>query len=116
MNRRDLLRLGAISSATFAFGGIKLLGGSRAFAQMSAPPAVDRLVLTCVVDNVYDAFARGGKLDTITVQRAALDPKGLLRFEHGLAYHLESARGGERRETFSTSPLLKVLSSTTMAS
>jgi 7,8-dihydropterin-6-yl-methyl-4-(beta-D-ribofuranosyl)aminobenzene 5'-phosphate synthase len=98
MNRRDLLRLGAIGSATFAFGGIKLLGGSRALAQMSAPPAVDRLVLTCVVDNVYDAFAKGGKLDTITVQRAALDPKGLLRSEHGLAYHLESERGGERRE------------------
>src|SRR5438132_11772137 len=65
---------------------------------MSAPPTVDRLVLTNVVDNVYDAFARGGKLDTITVQRAALDPKGLLLFEHGLAYHLESVRGGERRE------------------
>jgi 7,8-dihydropterin-6-yl-methyl-4-(beta-D-ribofuranosyl)aminobenzene 5'-phosphate synthase len=98
MNRRDVLRLGAIGSATFAFGGIKPLGGDPAVAQMSAPPTVDRLVMTNVVDNVYDAFARGGKLDTITVQRAALDPKGLLLFEHGLAYHLESVRGGERRE------------------
>ena len=98
MNRRELLRLGAVGSVTFAFGGIKPLGGDPAVAQMSAPPTVDRLVLTNVVDNVYDAFARGGKLDTITVQRAALDPKGLLLFEHGLAYHLESVRGGERRE------------------
>src|SRR5882724_12053996 len=98
MNRRDVLRLGAIGSATIAFGGIKPLGGDPAVAQMSAPPTVDRLVLTNVVDNVYDAFARGGKLDTITVQRAALDPKGLLLFEHGLAYHLESVRGDERRE------------------
>src|SRR5437867_2867252 len=98
MNRRELLRLGAVGSVTFAFGGIKPLGGDPAVAQMSAPPTVDGLVLTNVVDNVYDAFARGGRLDTITVQRAALDPKGLLLFEHGLAYHLESVRGGERRE------------------
>src|SRR5437867_2012850 len=98
MNRRELLRLGAVGSVTFAFGGIKPLGGDPAVAQMSAPPTVDGLVLTNVVDNVYDAFARGGKLDTITVQRAALDPKGLLLFEHGLAYHLECVRGGERRE------------------
>ncbi len=98
MNRRELLRLGAVGSVTFALGGIKPLGGDPAVAQMSAPPTVDRLVLTSVVDNVYDAFARGGKLDTVTVQRAALDPKGLLLFEHGLAYHLESVRGGERRE------------------
>jgi len=98
MKRRELLKLGAVGSVTFALGGTKLLGGGPAVAQMSAPPTVDRLVLTSAVDNVYDAFARGGKLDTITVQRAALDPKGLLLFEHGLAYHLESVRGGERRE------------------
>src|SRR5947208_9657653 len=98
MNRRELLRLGAVGSVTFAFGGIKPLGGDPAVAQMSAPPTVDRLVLTNVVDNVYDAFARGGQLDTITVQRAALEPKGLVLFEYGLADHLESVRGGERRE------------------
>jgi len=52
MNRRELLRLGAVGSVTFAFGGIKPLGGDPAVAQMSAPPTVDRLVLTNVVDNV----------------------------------------------------------------
>src|SRR2546426_12638017 len=96
MNRRELLRLGAVGSVTFAFGGIKPLGGDPAAAQTSAPPTVDRLVLTNGVDNVYDAFARGGQLDTISVQRAAPDPQGLLVFEHGLAYPLETLRGGWR--------------------
>jgi 7,8-dihydropterin-6-yl-methyl-4-(beta-D-ribofuranosyl)aminobenzene 5'-phosphate synthase len=98
MNRRDLLRLGAVGVVTFAAGGVKPLGGARAGAQMSAPPTVDRLVLTNVVDNVYDAFARGGKLDAIAVQRYALDPRNPIQSQHGLAYHLESVRAAERRE------------------
>lgn len=98
MNRRDILRLGAVTTATIALGGIRRLGGLPAVAQTSAPPAVDRLVMTNVVDNIYDIFAKGGKLDTISVQRAPLNPKASLLAEHGLAYHLESVRGGEVRE------------------
>jgi 7,8-dihydropterin-6-yl-methyl-4-(beta-D-ribofuranosyl)aminobenzene 5'-phosphate synthase len=82
----------------FALGGVSRIGRGTGVAQTLGVPTVERLVMTNVVDNVYDAFARGGKLDTITVQRAALDPKGLLLFEHGLAYHLDSVRGAERRE------------------
>src|SRR5262249_1114832 len=51
-----------------------------------------------VVDNVYDVFAKAGKLDTIAVQRTPLGKPGTLLAEHGLAYHLESVRGSERRE------------------
>ena len=98
MHRRDLLKLGAVATATFAVSGVRRIGGAPAAAQTSAPPTVDRLVLTNVVDNVYDIFARGGKLDTITVQRAPFDPKMPLLSQHGLAYHVESVRGGERRE------------------
>src|SRR3989449_7273531 len=98
MERRQFLRLGAVASGVFALGGISRVARGTGAAQTLGVPTVERLVMTNVVDNVYDAFARGGKLDTITVQRAALDPKGLLLFEHGLAYHLESVRGGERRE------------------
>ena len=98
MDRRQFLRLGAVASGVFALGGISRVARGTGAAQTLGVPTVERLVMTNVVDNVYDAFARGGKLDTITVQRAALDPKGLLLFEHGLAYHLESVRGGERRE------------------
>src|SRR5262245_10154878 len=98
MNRRELLKLGAVGSATFAAGRITRLGRAPAVAQPSAPPMIDRLVMTNVVDNVYDVFAKGGKLDTITVQRAALNPQASLLAEHGLAYHLESVRGSETRE------------------
>ena len=98
MRRREFLRLGAVASGAFALGGVSRLGRGIGVAQTLGVPTVERLVMTNVVDNVYDAFARGGKLDTVTVERAALDPKGLLLFEHGLAYHLESVRGAERRE------------------
>src|SRR6266850_6604443 len=96
MKRRDVLRLGAVGAGIFAFAGLPRAAG-RAAAQ-SGPPTVDRLVLTNVVDNVYDVFAKAGKLDTIAVQRTPLGPGGTLLAEHGLAYHLESTRGSERRE------------------
>jgi 7,8-dihydropterin-6-yl-methyl-4-(beta-D-ribofuranosyl)aminobenzene 5'-phosphate synthase len=98
MDRRQFLVLGAVASGTFALGGL-VATGRRAGAQASAVPTVDRLVLTNVVDNVYDIFATAGKLDTIAVQRAPFKRgAGTLVAEHGLAYHLESVRGSERRE------------------
>jgi 7,8-dihydropterin-6-yl-methyl-4-(beta-D-ribofuranosyl)aminobenzene 5'-phosphate synthase len=96
MQRRQFLILGAAATSTFALSGVTSVV-RRATAQ-SAPPSVDRLVMTCAVDNIYDIFAKGGRLDTITVQRTPLTRGHSLLAEHGLAYHLESARGGERRE------------------
>lgn len=99
MDRRHFLRLGAVASGTFALGGVTRMGGRVAAAQTGSVPAVDRLVMTNVVDNIYDVFAKGGKLDTITVQRAPLlFGVEAVSAEHGLAYHLESVRGAERRE------------------
>ena len=97
MNRRQILKLGLVASGTFAVGGLTRLGGGHAAAQMGAVPTVDRLVLTNVVDNIYDIFAKAGRLNTITVQRTPVGPAPLLA-EHGLAYHVESHRGAERRE------------------
>lgn len=98
MERRQFLKLGAVASGVFALGSV-VGAGRRVAAQSGGIPTVDRLTLTNVVDNVYDIFARGGKLDTITVQRAAFARAGdTLLAEHGLAYHLESTRGAERRE------------------
>jgi 7,8-dihydropterin-6-yl-methyl-4-(beta-D-ribofuranosyl)aminobenzene 5'-phosphate synthase len=97
MNRRQILKLGLVASGTFAVGGLTRLGGVPAAAQMGAVPTVDRLVLTNVVDNIYDIFAKAGRLNTITVQRTPVGPAPLLA-EHGLAYHIESHRGAERRE------------------
>jgi 7,8-dihydropterin-6-yl-methyl-4-(beta-D-ribofuranosyl)aminobenzene 5'-phosphate synthase len=97
MNRRQILRLGLVASGTFALGGLARFGSRPAAAQIGVVPTVDRLVLTNVVDNIYDIFAKAGRLDTITVQRTPVGPAPLLA-EHGLAYHIESHRGAERRE------------------
>src|SRR2546428_3311165 len=99
MNRRQFLKLGAVTGGVFALGGAMRMAGRSAFAQSSAPPIVDRLVMTNVVDNIYDVFAKAGKLDTITVERIRTSigvPSPAA--EHGLAYHLDSTRGSERRE------------------
>ena len=98
MNRRQFLKVGAVTSGAVAVGGMWRMGGRAALAQSGAVPTVDRLVMTTVVDNFYDAFATGAKLDTITVQRTTLPAGRPLLAEHGLAYHLESVRGPERRE------------------
>src|SRR5258705_647373 len=98
MRRRDLLRLGAVGTGICAVGGHARDAG-RATAQSPAEPSVDRLVMTNVVDNIYDVFAKAGKLDSITVERAGLRfGADSLLAEHGLAYHLESVRGSERRQ------------------
>ena len=99
MNRRAFLVLGAAGSSVVAAGGLGWLGRGTARAQASAVPVVDRLVMTNVADYMYDIFARGGKMDTITVERSPLRiGTASLLAEHGLAYHLESVRGAERRE------------------
>jgi 7,8-dihydropterin-6-yl-methyl-4-(beta-D-ribofuranosyl)aminobenzene 5'-phosphate synthase len=98
MNRRRFLKLGAVTGGAVALGSVGRMGGRAASAQSGAVPTVDRLVMTSVVDNFYDAFARGGKLDTITVQRTSLPAGRPLLAEHGLAYHFESVRATERRE------------------
>jgi len=100
VNRRRFLSLGGAAGGAVALGGVLRLTGSRpAAAQLGAVvPTVDRLVLTNVVDNFYDVFARAGQLGAITVQRTPLGTTPPLLAEHGLAYHLESTRGAERRE------------------
>ncbi|PYM68149.1 MAG: hypothetical protein DME11_01380, partial [Candidatus Rokuibacteriota bacterium] len=65
MKRREFLKLGAVATGTFAVLGTLRVGSRAVSAQSGAVPAVDRLVMTNVVDNVYDVFAKGGKLDTI---------------------------------------------------
>jgi 7,8-dihydropterin-6-yl-methyl-4-(beta-D-ribofuranosyl)aminobenzene 5'-phosphate synthase len=99
MERRQFVWLGAVASGVFALGGVGRVTRGTAAVQALAVPAVDRLVMTNAVDNIYDIFAKGGRLDTVTVQRTPLGAGGApLLAEHGLAYHLESMRGGERRE------------------
>jgi 7,8-dihydropterin-6-yl-methyl-4-(beta-D-ribofuranosyl)aminobenzene 5'-phosphate synthase len=99
MDRREFLKLGAVTGGVFALGGVGTIC-TRSVSAQSAVPMVDRLMMTNVMDNIYDIFAKGGKLDTIMVQRTPLARPGEVPLvaEHGLAYHLESFRGAERRE------------------
>jgi 7,8-dihydropterin-6-yl-methyl-4-(beta-D-ribofuranosyl)aminobenzene 5'-phosphate synthase len=100
IHRREFLKLGAVTGGT-----IFLRGKGRLWNFLAAPkeiPTVDRLVLTNLVDNIYDIFAKGGKLGNVTVTRNTLPfPYGsdvALLSEHGLAYHLESFRGAEAKQ------------------
>jgi 7,8-dihydropterin-6-yl-methyl-4-(beta-D-ribofuranosyl)aminobenzene 5'-phosphate synthase len=100
MHRREFLKLGAVA------GGTLLLGGTGRFRSVLAGPkeipTVDRLVITNLVDNVYDIFAKGGKLGNLSVTRHNLPfPYGSdvsLLSEHGLAFHLQSFRGAEEKQ------------------
>src|SRR6202166_511835 len=100
MHRREFLRLGAVA------GGTVLLGSTGRFGSLLAAPkeipSVDRLVMTNLVDNVYDIFAKGGRIGNITITRNTLPfPYGadvMLLSEHGLAYHLQSFRGDEEKQ------------------
>src|SRR5258708_14992164 len=100
MHRREFLKLGVVT------GGTILLGGTGRFRSLLAAPkeipTIDRLVMTNLVDNIYDIFAKGGKLASVTVTRNNLPfPYGSdvpLLSEHGLAYHLQSFRGAEEKQ------------------
>src|SRR2546428_14038365 len=97
MKRREFLKLGAVATGTFAVAGTLRVGGRAALAQSGAVPAVDRLVMNNVVDHVYDIFAKGGKLDTISVQRTPPERGGTPLAEPGPAYHPQAPRGSPRR-------------------
>jgi len=94
MERRTFLQLGMVLGGTIVLGGVNRFGRSLAIPAGTAVPTVDQLVMTNVVDNIYDVFARSGKIGEVTVQRTA--PQPMLLSEHGLAYHLASVRGDER--------------------
>ena len=102
MHRRTFLKLGAVAGGAFFFGGGERLVRTSVAGAQSAVPTVDRLVMTNVVDNIYDVFARAGQIGDVMVQRVPLPAAGApgptLLSEHGLAYHLESFRGSERKE------------------
>src|SRR5215831_2026743 len=99
MRRREFLKLGALAGGTVVLGAT---AHSRLLALTKDVPTVDRLVMTNLVDNVYDVFAKSGRIGNISVTRNTLPfPYGSdvsLLSEHGLAFHLHSFRGEEERQ------------------
>jgi 7,8-dihydropterin-6-yl-methyl-4-(beta-D-ribofuranosyl)aminobenzene 5'-phosphate synthase len=124
LSRRDVLRLGALFGGTL-LAGVNLTGcsdskpatakaaakgvvhqpGSGDAAALrpgeSAPPLVDRLTVTVVVDSYYDAITKSGKVGPVNVERSGLahgaDLPRQLKSEWGLGLHLQSARADETR-------------------
>src|SRR5258708_13267552 len=100
MHRREFLKLGAVT------GGTILLGGTGRFRSLLAAPkeipTIDRLVMTNLVDNIYDIFAKGGKLGSLTVTRNTLPfPYGsdvALLSEPGFAHHFQPFPGAEEKQ------------------
>jgi hypothetical protein len=96
MERRRFLKLGMLMGGTIVLGRVHRFGWALASAAATAIPTVDQLIMTNAVDNVYDIFAKGGKMGDVMVQRTSPPPMPLS--EHGLSYHLASIRGDERKE------------------
>lgn len=102
MHRRTFLKLGAVAGGALFVGGVSRTGRAAVTVAQGMIPTVDHLVMTNVVDNVYDVFARGGQIGDLTVRRRGVtNPPGSgaqLLSEHGLAYHLMSQRGAKQKE------------------
>ena len=57
MERRRFLQLGMVMGGTIVLGDVHRFGRSLASAAGPAIPTVDQLIMTNVVDNIYDVFA-----------------------------------------------------------
>jgi len=118
LSRRDVLRLGALAGGVLLTGSLMGCDSEPAAAKVtghqpgsgdatalrvsdSAPPVVDRLAITVVVDNYYDAITKSAKVGTVDVARSGLalgnDLPRQLKSEWGLGLHLQSTRADETR-------------------
>ncbi len=102
LTRRDFLRAGVVVGGTVLVGlPVARAGRWLTEAHASAPPAVDRLAVRVVVDSYQDALVRTAKIGNVEVQRVGVilgtGLKKHLHNEFGLALHLESRRGEEKR-------------------
>ena len=103
MSRREALCAGASTVLWTMIAG--LMGGAkpaRAQALGGHVPTVDRLSVRVVTDSYYLAFAQNHMVGGMEVQRFRIPPSDqppgrALLSEFGLAWHVESTRGGETR-------------------
>jgi 7,8-dihydropterin-6-yl-methyl-4-(beta-D-ribofuranosyl)aminobenzene 5'-phosphate synthase len=118
LSRRDVLRLSALAGGALLAGTLVGCDSKSAAAKATehqpgsgdaaalrvtdgAPPVVDRLAVTVVVDNFYDALVKSAKVGTVDVVRSGLglgpDLPRQLHSEWGLGLHLQSTRADETR-------------------
>jgi len=89
MNRRDFLKTtvgaGAVLVAGGAMGGTKAAYGALKMAEL------DKLVITIITDNYYDAL----RPDAPVTKRFRTQPGKSMHAEHGLSYFIETKRDGK---------------------
>src|SRR5947209_20567129 len=100
LDRRGFLKRSALLGGSFLSCGIPLDRSAHAAAPRIAAPVVDRLTIREITDNAHDSFLRGTELPGLTVNRAGFPGAAqgkTLESEWGLALHIESGKGAERR-------------------
>lgn len=94
MDRRSFLVTSAALAASTA-----LRPRAAAAGPGFAAPTVDRLSIRVVIDSVHDVFLKNEERPGIKIERTPLPSENahVLQAEWGLSLHLESEKGGERR-------------------
>lgn len=99
-DRRRFLQRSALFGSALLSGDTLLNHGAHAASERIDVPVVDELVVREVTDNAHDLFLRGSEAPGLTVRRTGMPAAAqgkTLESEWGLALHLESRRGQERR-------------------
>jgi 7,8-dihydropterin-6-yl-methyl-4-(beta-D-ribofuranosyl)aminobenzene 5'-phosphate synthase len=97
IDRRTFLQASAALGTTVLAG--QTVHPAHAAARLDAP-VVDRIVIHEVTDGYHDLFLRGSESPGLAVQRTGMPaaPQGkTLKSEWGLALHIESQKGDEKR-------------------
>jgi len=99
LDRRKFLQHSALLGGSLISGGT-VIGRCAHASERIEVPVVDELVVREITDNQHDIFLKPAEAPGLTVRRTGTPeaPQGkTLESEWGLALHLESRRGEERR-------------------
>lgn len=97
LERRDFLKASAAFAAASAAGGFACV--EIASAAPIAPPVVDRLAVSVLVDGAYNLFLRPGEVKGVKIEPPprGTDYRRAIHNQWGLSLFLESQRGSEQR-------------------
>ena len=89
MNRRDFLKT-TVGAGTVLMAGGMMGEAKKAYGAVKMPE-VDRVVITIITDNYYDAL----RPDARVTKRFRTQPGKWMHAEHGLSYFIETASNGK---------------------